>query len=388
MGAQGAQGETGAAGPQGGDGANSLVVQSSLPSGSQCLYGGTAFASGVDADRDGQLTAAETTSSSRVCNGAPGAHGQPGPAGPAVGAPAVPLSAPVTNAFLRLQGISDAAETVRHAGWFPMTAFGLSATRDQRGDVHWRLEATADASVGLAQIYKRAADGMGMTATFELGNPQRADGDVVLQLTAAGAVITSVSTAELKPDVQQVRSHTEAVAVPVAMTFVFDDLTVVATPLRRATTLGPMPIPARTFQISTAQSTGVVPDLFFNIGGMGESQSSELDGFTPPALTANAQDRFTDASLAFSARDTAEGRMPAITDALQQLYRLNPIRQLRVDIFSPAGRSPVVTYGYRDAVVESVTLSGLAVDVGFSAGAYEWTAPGGRESYDEDAARH
>ena len=77
----GAPGANGAPGAMGGAGAVTLAVQTQVPPGSSCLYGGTEIASGLDQNGDGQLGSGEVTSTSLVCNGGPGDAGAAGPAG-------------------------------------------------------------------------------------------------------------------------------------------------------------------------------------------------------------------------------------------------------------------------------------------------------------------
>ncbi len=55
-----------------------LVSSSALDPGDECSNGGTAFATGVDADKDGVLTGDEIEETVVICNGAPGTDGSDG----------------------------------------------------------------------------------------------------------------------------------------------------------------------------------------------------------------------------------------------------------------------------------------------------------------------
>jgi len=68
----------GAPGAQGNPGAVSLVRQVDEPAGANCTFGGKAIMSGVDTNGNGALDASEVTATSYVCNGAPGAPGTNG----------------------------------------------------------------------------------------------------------------------------------------------------------------------------------------------------------------------------------------------------------------------------------------------------------------------
>jgi hypothetical protein len=68
-------------GTNGGNGRNSLVKLSSEAAGANCVSGGTKIESGVDTDGSGMLDPAEVTSTSYVCNGAAGATGPTGASG-------------------------------------------------------------------------------------------------------------------------------------------------------------------------------------------------------------------------------------------------------------------------------------------------------------------
>lgn len=71
-------------GASGGDGRTTLVVSSPEPAGAHCASGGTRISSGLDANGDGILEDSEVTSSAYACSGAagtPGATGAPGAAG-------------------------------------------------------------------------------------------------------------------------------------------------------------------------------------------------------------------------------------------------------------------------------------------------------------------
>lgn len=81
---------SGVAGPRG---LNSLIVQTAENPGANCTYGGTKVQTGLDANRNAVLDAAEVTYTRYICTGATGATGPTGPAGTA--ANLVPLNVPV-----------------------------------------------------------------------------------------------------------------------------------------------------------------------------------------------------------------------------------------------------------------------------------------------------
>jgi hypothetical protein len=82
-GTNGAPGPQGLQGPTGDAGAVSIVVQTAVPPGTGgCAYGGNQVVSGVDLNGDGTLQTSEISSTSYVCNGAPGEAGAPGATGP------------------------------------------------------------------------------------------------------------------------------------------------------------------------------------------------------------------------------------------------------------------------------------------------------------------
>lgn len=60
------------------DGYNSLAVTNPVSAGGECPAGGVRVSAGMDLDRDGELDAAEVTSTQLVCNGQRGAAGQDG----------------------------------------------------------------------------------------------------------------------------------------------------------------------------------------------------------------------------------------------------------------------------------------------------------------------
>jgi hypothetical protein len=83
-GSPGPVGPAGPAGPKGDAGAPGttvLVAQSAEPAGEHCANGGTKIEAGPDANADGTLDGSEVSSTSYVCNGAPGATGAPGSPG-------------------------------------------------------------------------------------------------------------------------------------------------------------------------------------------------------------------------------------------------------------------------------------------------------------------
>jgi hypothetical protein len=85
-GQKGDPGVTGATGPQGAAGITSLVVQLPEAAGVNCAAGGTKIESGLDANGNQSLDAAEVTAISYVCDGAAGPTGAQGDPG-APGAP-------------------------------------------------------------------------------------------------------------------------------------------------------------------------------------------------------------------------------------------------------------------------------------------------------------
>jgi len=66
---------TGCGGSTGASGANSLVLQSVEASGSNCINGGIRIDSGIDSDRDGNLSSDEVTQTSYICDGNNGTNG-------------------------------------------------------------------------------------------------------------------------------------------------------------------------------------------------------------------------------------------------------------------------------------------------------------------------
>ena len=92
MGPRGPQGEQGDAGS---DGISALVVTSQEPPGGNCPEGGVRIASGLDLDRNQDLSAQEVSSLRFACNGAIGSQGTQGPPGPQgqPGAPGADASA-------------------------------------------------------------------------------------------------------------------------------------------------------------------------------------------------------------------------------------------------------------------------------------------------------
>ncbi len=71
-GSNGTTGATGAPGSNGTNGLNALLSIVSEPAGANCTYGGNKVSSGLDSDASGVLDLGEITSTSYVCNGAPG----------------------------------------------------------------------------------------------------------------------------------------------------------------------------------------------------------------------------------------------------------------------------------------------------------------------------
>ena len=71
-------GADGAQGPAGSDGLNALVVIEDEPAGPNCASGGKRIRSGLDANGDGMLDAAEVASDDYICNGETGAQGPAG----------------------------------------------------------------------------------------------------------------------------------------------------------------------------------------------------------------------------------------------------------------------------------------------------------------------
>ena len=74
-GATGTAGTNGAAGATGAAGLSSLLASVAEPNGSNCTWGGTKITAGPDTNADGILELAEVTSTTFVCNGAPGSAG-------------------------------------------------------------------------------------------------------------------------------------------------------------------------------------------------------------------------------------------------------------------------------------------------------------------------
>jgi len=72
-GATGPAGANGASGAPGPGGHDSLAASVPEPAGAHCAFGGTRTSTGLDANGDGTLAATEVTSTTYVCNGAPGA---------------------------------------------------------------------------------------------------------------------------------------------------------------------------------------------------------------------------------------------------------------------------------------------------------------------------
>jgi len=60
---------------EGPPGYNSLLGVEEVPAGDVCPFGGRVITSGLDLDRDDQLSAEEVTSTDPLCNGSPGANG-------------------------------------------------------------------------------------------------------------------------------------------------------------------------------------------------------------------------------------------------------------------------------------------------------------------------
>lgn len=71
-------GTAGATGSAGADGLATLVSMSAEAAGSNCANGGTRISAGPDRDKDGVLSAGETSTTGFVCNGATGATGAAG----------------------------------------------------------------------------------------------------------------------------------------------------------------------------------------------------------------------------------------------------------------------------------------------------------------------
>jgi hypothetical protein len=82
-GATGLQGATGATGPAGANGLSSLIKTTTEPAGANCATGGVKVETGIDANSNGVLDAAEiqTAQTKYVCNGLQGAQGTTGAQG-------------------------------------------------------------------------------------------------------------------------------------------------------------------------------------------------------------------------------------------------------------------------------------------------------------------
>lgn len=76
-GRDGLNGEDGTDGTNGTNGLSGLVATVAEPAGTNCAVGGVRIASGLDANRNGILDAAEVTSSRYVCNGSSGSTSAP-----------------------------------------------------------------------------------------------------------------------------------------------------------------------------------------------------------------------------------------------------------------------------------------------------------------------
>lgn len=96
----------GAQGQAGADGKAFLVSSASEPAGNQCVTGGVKLGFGLDVNGNGQLDASEITSTSYVCNGAPGATGANGFSS-LVSSSAEPLGANCAAGGVRLAFGSD-----------------------------------------------------------------------------------------------------------------------------------------------------------------------------------------------------------------------------------------------------------------------------------------
>ena len=76
-GTDGQDGADGANGQDGSDGLTSLIVPTTLVSGTECGYGGIQYDSGPDTNNDGELQPDEITATQYVCNGAAGSFSSP-----------------------------------------------------------------------------------------------------------------------------------------------------------------------------------------------------------------------------------------------------------------------------------------------------------------------
>lgn len=101
-GVNGSNGSAGANGSNGSNGASALVKLTPEAAGANCANGGTRIDTGLDANANNTLDAAEVTSTAYVC-GATGAVGAVGPAGPA--GPTGPAGTNGSNGYTTLMSI-------------------------------------------------------------------------------------------------------------------------------------------------------------------------------------------------------------------------------------------------------------------------------------------
>lgn len=165
-GASGSNGTNGTSGTNGTAGLTSLLAVTAEPAGSNCAYGGSRIAAGLDSDRNGALGAAEVTSTTFVCNPPPAGlawidvtatavQAQPNTGYLADSASTVTVTLPTQPAvgdILRVNGIGSGGWSIaQNAGqsvWLGRSPFTpRDIARSWRG-----VAVTADGSTAVASV--------------------------------------------------------------------------------------------------------------------------------------------------------------------------------------------------------------------------------------------
>ncbi len=392
QGIAGEAGATGAQGPQGDAGPASLLVQTAAPT-SICPNGGTELQSGLDLDGDGQLEDAEVTSTSYVCDGAPGEVGPPGPAGPAgpQGQPgsSAPQSGPPIGdlggnlGFVCFEGItgSCANSPVGTPGaWSELTGFGLSvnvpvsvsSTATTTGAPSFALDASLVFDQATPELASANAAGQNINSVVLAFETAGAVPFVFFRVTLTNAIISSITT-----------SGASATDVPqVSLVLVFDDIAIEYDAQNPDGTVGLAT--AVEWDVALRQgappATGM-PVLDFVVNSPATAPFDVASSFSPPAQgvgvtsPAAGQDRevtqpsFTAASVALPVDAT-------IVEDFAWAANGSVFTDSTVELFQASGGTPTqyASYGFPSPVVESITLSGLNATVVFVANQYSLTA--------------